>query len=52
MVKVKQILAQLGALKHKFIHIVLTDGEDTASEESQDGLKKFFHKCGQELGML
>ena len=52
MLKVKQILVKLGALKHKFIHIVLTDGDDTASEEPADALKGFFQRLGHELGML
>ena len=50
MLKVKQILVKLGALKHRFIHIVLTDGDDTASEESHDALKGFFLRLGHELG--
>jgi len=52
MLKVKSLLMKLGALKHKFVHVVLTDGEDTASKGSHDELKGFFRRLGTELGDL
>ena len=50
MLEVKQIMVELQLLKHKFVHIVLTDGEDTSSKNSSKDMKDFFTKLG-ELGV-
>ena len=51
MLKVKQMLIELELLKHKFIHIVLTDGDDTSSKNSTQDIKGFFTKLGNNLGI-
>jgi len=50
MIKLKKYMDELGIFKRKYIHIVLTDGEDTKSEMTSYEIKTTAAIVGKELG--
>eukprot|EP01084_Bolivina_argentea_P199308 341054_1 len=50
MISLKSILNEIGVLGHKFIHIVLTDGEDNKSGCSVNDIRNFYQKIGSSIG--
>jgi hypothetical protein len=52
LLELKAVMLKLGIIKHKFVHIVLTDGADTSSEASQSDMQELFKKLGDDVGDL
>jgi len=50
MLALKVVIAKLGVIQHKFVHIVLTDGCDTGSQCTLTDTQRIFYQLGREIG--